>query len=926
WVCIDCPELVEVFDKSILSATDPKSYESMKIVCEKYNYAIDSVLITKKERNTPGKPSTGLLRHIIQQAYNQAVTDPDKLNQYEPFSPEVYGETSFEFIAQMIEQIQITEDDVFIDLGSGVGQVVLQVAAATNAKLCFGIEKAEVPSSYAIDLDFAFSFWMRWYGKRYSEYKLIKGDFLSEEHRETINNATFIFVNNFAFGPHVDHMLKLRFADIKDGARIVSSKAFCPLNFRITDRNLSDIGTIMHVEEIQPQRKGSVSWTGKSVSYYLHTIDRRKLENYFMNMRNPKKKDDENCKARKSAKVSPTNGNLSTDSSSNHSKDEEDSMFYGPTTRKAWSEWCNSRYNGANHVNGNSNQSNNSNDHENDVPIEPVKTNRVGRPRKYAPGVTAVVRRAAKKNGLPGSVKRPGRPRKEMKHGRIKKAVNFNGLDLLHAKTVLSISTAAGMRTEAAPGCIDQKLDTTSKVTSVPNVVVKNSLLNIPLDIESYLDKVKYQFLHFISYMQTSEYKQRVNAEIEAEKVIYHFPISDITMHCLFKQKRSIVLQSQIDILERTVKSLVERGVTLLKLRLDDLGIKASSADELVNKAKDIVVRNKELQEQINTLQDQISYIDGINSHLRKFNVEQVNNGVQNNVKPVGLQSTLLQEISSVLEHRKKLVSTVQQLENGVSLLEKASIPQKQTIVEPSSPSTPLINALNGVNGVNGIKCNMNGVNGNLREIPKVANFEDRIKNVIVAALNDNTLKNSERTSVVKDLKKETKKGNSKSHHSKGSLKYMNAEISVKERSNTNSDHCCPPLTAKLKITSGDSEDVINSHEKGALNGELPYSPMSTEKYSSHLFIQSKKEEFNGSTNHCDDKKPLLLTFKKDRRDNSYSTSVRSPSSPEKSPSKSPRNSEFQIKRKHQSSPERCKKSRYAFIVFVIEYLWLFFH
>lgn len=30
-----------------------------------------------------------------------------------------------------------------------------------------------------------------------------------------------------------------RFADLRDGARIVSSKAFCPLNFRITDRNLS---------------------------------------------------------------------------------------------------------------------------------------------------------------------------------------------------------------------------------------------------------------------------------------------------------------------------------------------------------------------------------------------------------------------------------------------------------------------------------------------------------------------------------------------------------------------------------------------------------------------------------------------------------------------------------------------------------------
>ena len=35
------------------------------------------------------RPGTALLRHIIQQVYNQAVEDPDRLNQYEPFSPEV---------------------------------------------------------------------------------------------------------------------------------------------------------------------------------------------------------------------------------------------------------------------------------------------------------------------------------------------------------------------------------------------------------------------------------------------------------------------------------------------------------------------------------------------------------------------------------------------------------------------------------------------------------------------------------------------------------------------------------------------------------------------------------------------------------------------------------------------------------------------
>lgn len=187
----------------------------------------------------------------------------------------------------MIDQIPITCDDVFIDLGSGVGQVVLQMAAATPIKTCLGIERADVPSRYAENMDLSFRQQMRWFGKKFNEYTLIKGDFLADEHKEMINSASIVFVNNFAFGPTVDHQLKERFADLRDGARIVSSKSFCPLNFRITERNLGDIGTIMHVSEMSPLR-GSVSWTGKPVSYYLHIMDRTKLERYFQRLKNQK--------------------------------------------------------------------------------------------------------------------------------------------------------------------------------------------------------------------------------------------------------------------------------------------------------------------------------------------------------------------------------------------------------------------------------------------------------------------------------------------------------------------------------------------------------------------------------------------------------------------------------------------------------------
>lgn len=65
---------------------------------------------------------------MINQCYARAVTDPEKLNEYEPFSPEVYGETSFELVQQMIESLEFDEEDVFVDLGSGESSSFLHSA------------------------------------------------------------------------------------------------------------------------------------------------------------------------------------------------------------------------------------------------------------------------------------------------------------------------------------------------------------------------------------------------------------------------------------------------------------------------------------------------------------------------------------------------------------------------------------------------------------------------------------------------------------------------------------------------------------------------------------------------------------------------------------------------------------------------------
>lgn len=52
-------------------------------------------------------------------------------------------------MSQITDNIPVTDEDTIIDLGSGVGQVVLQIAASTPWKMVWGIEEAECPSRYA---------------------------------------------------------------------------------------------------------------------------------------------------------------------------------------------------------------------------------------------------------------------------------------------------------------------------------------------------------------------------------------------------------------------------------------------------------------------------------------------------------------------------------------------------------------------------------------------------------------------------------------------------------------------------------------------------------------------------------------------------------------------------------------------------------
>eukprot|EP00040_Diaphanoeca_grandis_P031614 m.189509 g.189509 ORF g.189509 m.189509 type:complete len:390 (+) comp32374_c1_seq8:208-1377(+) len=251
-----------------------KSLPHLRQFVDEYNNSISDYHQSETAESKQGRlrlVTTSLLLHMMSMIYSRSVVDPAKLNRYKAFSEEVYGEFSSSMISEIVKNVPIKPTDRFIDLGSGVGQVVLQVAAEGMCISSFGVEKQEAPARYASDMGVAFKKIMKWFGKAHGKFDIRQGDFLDEEFRDRIQQADVIFVNNYAFGTRLNEQLKERFGSLKEGTRIVSSLNFSPLSFTISERTLHDIGCFLSVRKITCTGEG-VSWTSTPFDYYIHTV------------------------------------------------------------------------------------------------------------------------------------------------------------------------------------------------------------------------------------------------------------------------------------------------------------------------------------------------------------------------------------------------------------------------------------------------------------------------------------------------------------------------------------------------------------------------------------------------------------------------------------------------------------------------------
>ena len=234
---------------------------------------------TAKVLDDMKKVSLRLVDRILNQVYVRTVSPRvEILRNYQPFSNNTYGELLSPFCSEIFRKTRLDSSSVFLDMGSGVGNVVLQAALETGAE-SYGIEIQPNACELARAQASEFPARCRMWGIAPGSVHLLQGDFMdNDELRAILPRADVILVNNQAFDPQLNMSLTYLFLDVKEGARIVSLKSFATgkLNERTRDSAVNSLET-----RKETYYSTGVSWKSDGGDYFIAVKDSKRIVRFM---------------------------------------------------------------------------------------------------------------------------------------------------------------------------------------------------------------------------------------------------------------------------------------------------------------------------------------------------------------------------------------------------------------------------------------------------------------------------------------------------------------------------------------------------------------------------------------------------------------------------------------------------------------------
>ncbi|GAA5936099.1 hypothetical protein JCM1841_007053 [Sporobolomyces salmonicolor] len=253
---------------------------------------------------------------VFYQCYDRVVgPDIDELKVYRAFSSNVYGELLPKFLNEIFEKTNLGPNSVFVDLGSGVGNCVVQAALATGAA-SYGFENMPHASLLArrqvAEAEKRFRMW----GLAGGAMRVVEADFCAHpEVAQVMKRADVVLVNNEVFRPELNDQLSYLFLDLPPSCTIVSLKPFLPPSFKISSHNVHSPKAILNQSPALKYKPGSVSWKNDGGDYYVARVDRGRVERFARKEREReegrrRKREERSasvamCKARSSGSAAP---------------------------------------------------------------------------------------------------------------------------------------------------------------------------------------------------------------------------------------------------------------------------------------------------------------------------------------------------------------------------------------------------------------------------------------------------------------------------------------------------------------------------------------------------------------------------------------------------------------------------------------------
>lgn len=260
FIALDFPEVKRNLDD------DMPEVELVKI----FNENIEKIQTVEQTRSL--KASRDLVRFIIRRCQNKCIKDPKSLLKYKPFSNQTYGELLFDGICTIIDNVKPKKDDIFLDVGSGIGQVVLVWAALTDCHLAIGIEMDPIRSTYAQDMLTHFAKMMSFFGKHHCVVQLEQVDF--KEKNALIQNSPPIVV--LANLMSIETELESSLSSLKIGSKVILRDRLARRSDAIrTKKNQNHLAAL--TSSLPTTVKCEVSWSGKIQPFYIYTIDKEKV-------------------------------------------------------------------------------------------------------------------------------------------------------------------------------------------------------------------------------------------------------------------------------------------------------------------------------------------------------------------------------------------------------------------------------------------------------------------------------------------------------------------------------------------------------------------------------------------------------------------------------------------------------------------------